>query len=187
MGGFAAGFVLNTTTVEVVGLCEVLTSDGVVCPARQSGIRAGDVIEKLNDMEINSIGDLNLALNQDYKSYCITVMRAEGEQSMQIEPAIDKATGQKKLGILVKDSVNGIGTVTFVDKKSKKFGSLGHPVTDSNKNMMQINGGTIYSCLIYGIKKGVRGNPGELKGTIESNYLTGVVTKNCACGIFGEL
>lgn len=187
LGGFTAGFVLNTTTVEVVGLCEVMTAEGVICPARQSGIRTGDVINKLNDCEINSISDLNRALNQEYKSYEITVMRADGEQNLPITPVIDKTSGQKKLGILVKDSVNGIGTITYVDKGAKKFGSLGHPVTDSNKNLLEINGGTIYSCMIYGVKKGVRGNPGELKGSIETTCLEGVITKNCTCGIYGEL
>lgn len=187
LGGFAAGFVLNTTTVEVVGLCEVLTDEGVICPARMAGIRAGDVIDKLNDCEINSITDLNQALNREYKSFCVTIIRPDGEVCLDVVPVTEKATGQKKLGLLVKDSVNGIGTVTYVDKTAKKFGSLGHPVTDCNKNVMEINGGSIYSCMIYGVKKGVRGNPGELKGTIESNYMTGKVTKNCVCGIYGDI
>lgn len=187
LGGFAAGFVLNTTTVEVVGLCEVLTEDGVICPARSAGIRSGDVIDKLNDREIDSIGDLNNALNEEYKNYYVTVVRADGEHELSIVPAIDKVSGHKKLGILVKDSVNGIGTVTYVDRTSKKFGSLGHPVANNNKTIMEINGGSIYGCMIYGVKKGVRGNPGELKGTIENSYLTGRVAKNCNCGIFGDV
>lgn len=187
IGGFPAGFLLNTTTVEVVGICDILTADGVVSPARQSGIKSGDIIDKINEREINSASDLNDAIESPYKSYMMTVIRGEEIFQVSIEPVIERATGQKKLGMLVKDSLNGIGTVTYVDQAGGKFGSLGHPVTDNNQNLIGINGGSIYDCVIYGIKKGMRGNPGELKGTIENNYMVGVVSKNCECGIFGNI
>lgn len=187
LGGFAAGFVLNTKTVEVVGLCDVLSDEGICCPARDSGIKTGDVIEKINDMEIDATGDLNEALRRPYKNYTATILRNGESITLNINPVTDKASGQKRLGMLVKDSVNGIGTVTFVDKTSNVIASLGHPVTDSLKNIMEINGGTIYTCAIYGVKKGLRGNPGELKGSIESNYMIGAATKNCSCGVFGEV
>lgn len=187
LGGFAAGFVLNTTTVEVVGLCDVLSADGIGSPARESGIKAGDIIEKVNDVEIDSTSDLNKVLAQPYKNYTVTIQRGGELMNLPVNPVTDKASGQKKLGMLVKDSVNGIGTVTFVDKTKNVIASLGHPVTDSAKNIMEINGGSIYSCAIYGVKRGMRGNPGELKGSIESNYMIGAVNKNCSCGIFGEV
>ncbi len=187
LGGFAAGFVLNTTTVEVVGLCDVLSEDGVSSPARNCGIKAGDIIEKINDMEIDATSDLNEALNQPYKSYAVTISRGGEQLTLNATPVTDLATGQKKLGLLVKDSVNGIGTVTFVDKTSNVIASLGHPVTDSSKNVMQINGGTIYTCAIYGVKKGLRGNPGELKGSIESKYMIGSASINCSCGVYGKV
>lgn len=178
---------LNTTTVEVVGLCDVLSADGIGSPARESGIKAGDIIEKVNDVEIDSTSDLNKALAQPYKNYTVTIQRGGELMNLPVNPVTDKASGQKKLGMLVKDSVNGIGTVTFVDKTKNVIASLGHPVTDSAKNIMEINGGSIYSCAIYGVKRGMRGNPGELKGSIESNYMIGAANKNCSCGIFGEV
>lgn len=186
LGGFAAGFVLNTTTVEVVGLCDVLSDEGISCPARDSGIKAGDVIERINDVEIDATSDLNEALSRPYKNYSVTFTRGDQQLTVNIDPVKDKISGQKRLGMLVKDSVNGIGTVTFIDKTSNVIASLGHPVTDSSKCVMDINGGTIYTCAIYGVKKGRRGTPGELKGSIESNYLIGAATKNCTCGIFGK-
>ncbi len=187
LGGFAAGFVLNTTTVEVVGICDVMTEDGIESPARDCGIKTGDIIEKVNGYEINSVSDLNAALCIPSKNCTIQIERGGQSIDMNINPALDKISGQKKLGLLVKDSVNGIGTVTYIDKTNGTFASLGHPVADQSKKIMQINGGSIYTCAIYDVKKGLRGNPGELKGSIESDYMIGKASKNCECGIFGEI
>ncbi len=187
IGGFTAGFVLNTTTVEVVGLCEVLTDNGMDCPARTYGIKSGDVIDKVNDRVIRSSGDLTAALNEDYKKYIVTVIRDGKAESFEVSPAVDKVTRKKRLGLLVKDSVNGIGTVTYIDKTNNKFGSLGHPVNDAQGKIIDINGGSIYGCIIYGVKQGMRGNPGELKGSFENNNMMGKVCKNCNCGIFGDI
>lgn len=187
LGGFPAGFVLNTTTVEVVGLCEVMTEDGMTCPARNSGIKAGDVIKKINDKDIKSSSDLTLAIADDYKQYTV-IFESEGEtKTAKISPAIDKSSGKKRLGLLVKDSVNGIGTVTYVDAKSRKFGSLGHPVTAQDGALIEINGGSIYGCAVYDVKRGLRGNPGELKGAFDNFNMIGKASKNCNCGIFGEI
>ena len=187
LGGFAAGFVLNTTTVEVVGFCDVLSDGGMVSPARNCGIKSGDVIEKINDYEINATEDLAKALENPYKNYEVTITRGGETLQYDVTPVTDRASGKKKLGLLVKDSVNGIGTVTFIDKTKNVIAALGHPVTDTSKNIMEINGGTIYTCAVYGVKRGMRGNPGELKGSIESNYMIGASPKNCSCGIFGEV
>ena len=187
LGGFAAGFVLNTKTVEVVGLCDVLSESGVSSPARDCGIMAGDVIESINGAEVDEADDLNRALDEQCKYYEIVVRRGDETLTVRAVPVLDRASRSRKLGMLVKDSVNGIGTVTFVDKTRNMIASLGHPVTDRSKNIMQINGGAIYTCAIYGVKKGMRGNPGELKGSIESNYMIGAASQNGACGIFGRV
>ena len=128
LGGFAAGFVLNTTTVEVVGICDVLTDDGVISPARDCGIKTGDIIEKVNGIEINSVSDLNAALCIPSINCTIVIIRGGQNIDFTVKPALDKVSGQKKLGLLVKDSVNGIGTVTYIDKTNGTFASLGNPV-----------------------------------------------------------
>lgn len=187
LGGFAAGFVLNTTTVEVVGVCDVLSDEGMLSPARNCGIQTGDIIEKINDIEIDATEDLAKVLELPYKSYEVTISRGGEILTCDISPVTDKVSGKKRLGLLVKDSVNGIGTVTFIDKTKNVIASLGHPVTDSSQNIVEINGGGIYTCAIYGVRRGLRGNPGELKGSIESSYMIGSASKNCSCGIFGSV
>ena len=94
---------------------------------------------------------------------------------------------KKKLGLLVKDSINGIGTVTYIDKSNNTFGSLGHPVANEKGELIPINGGSLYSCSIYDVKRGLRGNPGELKGIFDNSEILGVIKANTKCGIFGNI
>jgi len=187
LGGFAAGFMLNTQTVEVIGVCDVLTDDGLCCPARDSGLSTGDIINKVNEIEVTSAEELNRLLNENFVCYKLTVSRGGEQRKVDVTPVKDKATGKKRFGLLVKDSLNGIGTVTYIDKNNDTFASLGHPVTDGSGNLIKINGGNIYGCLIYDVKKGLRGNPGELKGVFENNNMIGSVKINSQCGIYGSI
>lgn len=186
LGGFPAGFMLNTQTVEVVGVCDVLCDGGLKSPARDAGIRSGDVIDEVNGMEINSTEDLNEVLEEKYSSFTLTVIRDGEETSIGVTPVKEKSSGKTRLGLLVKDSISGVGTVTYVEK-SGAFGSLGHPVTNSDGKITAINGGCIYGCTIYGVKRGVRGTPGELKGAFDDTAIIGKVSVNSSGGISGTL
>lgn len=187
LGGFAAGFLLNTQTVEIIGVCEVLSEDGLVCPARESGLKTGDIISKVNDIEVTSAEQLNKLLNDNFTNYNLSVMHEGEQRTVNIKPVKEKSSGKKRFGLLVKDSLNGIGTVTYIDKTNNYFAALGHPVSDNSGNLIKINGGSVYGCLIYDVKKGLRGNPGELKGVFENNNMIGTVQLNCACGIYGNI
>lgn len=187
LGGFPAGFTLNTTTVEVIGICDVVTSVGMCSPARECGIKSGDIIDNINGIKVKSASDINKILSENFKKYSVMVFRDGESVVYDIEPAQDLSTGTKRLGILVKDSLNGVGTVTYIDKANNKFASLGHPVTDSKNKLIEINGGSVYKCLIYDIKKGLKGTPGELRGAFESGSVIGKVALNSPCGIYGDL
>ena len=187
LGGFPAGFVLNTVNVEVIGLCEVLTDGGICSPARDAGICTGDIIEKINGEEVNKTSDINDIISRNYKKYEITVKRGEENLTFEIQPVQELSSGSKRIGVLVKDSINGVGTVTYIDGESGKFASLGHPVTDTENKLIDINGGTLYGSIIYDVKRGVRGAPGELHGAFESGVIIGSAKLNCSCGVFGTL
>lgn len=187
LGGFAAGFMLNTQTVEIIGVCDVLTDDGLICPARESGLKSGDIISKVNDIDVTSADELNKLMNEDFSAYKLTILRDGESRLVDVTPVKDKSSGKKRFGLLVKDSINGIGTVTYIDKNNNTFASLGHPVTDNSGNLVKINGGNIYGCLIYDVKKGWRGNPGELKGVFENDNMLGNVLVNSNTGIYGSI
>lgn len=186
LGGFPAGFMLSTTRVEVVGLCEVITEDGICCPARDAGLKAGDVIEKINGETVTKSADINDIIAKDYKKFEITLKRNGESRKIPIRPVKERSSEGKRIGVLVKDSINGIGTVTYIDKPNNKFASLGHPITDTENSIIKINGGTVFNGIIYDVKKGVRGTPGELKGAFESSVI-GEAKINCPCGVFGTL
>ena len=157
LGGFPAGFTLNTKIVEVVGICDVMTADGAASPARNAGIRNGDIIESINGRKVECATDINKIIADEYKKYVVEIERGGEKIALDILPAKDFTTGSKRLGILVKDTISGIGTVTYIDKANNKFASLGHPVNDLKNNLIEINGGIVYNCLIYDIKRGVKG------------------------------
>lgn len=187
LGGFPAGFILETQSVEVVGISEVMSDEGARCPAREYGIAAGDVIEKVNGIEVTSAEQLNNLINEDFKSFELTVLRQGQSRNITVNPVRESATGTNKLGLLVRDSLNGIGTVTYIDRTQGKYGSLGHPVADQTGALTKIRGGRLFGCSIYNVKKGQRGNPGELKGIFSNAQNIGTVCLNATSGIYGEV
>lgn len=114
----------------------------------------------------------------------LTVLRGGEEENVSIKPARD-VNGNYKLGILIRDNISGIGTVTYITKDDLRFGSLGHAVVDSNSVPLKIADKKVYPCSVIGVVKGVRGKAGELKGLFvnENNFATAEkVTTN---GIYG--
>ena len=188
VGGMSAGFTLKTGGAQIIGMCEVVTEHGVSSPALNAGLRAGDIINKAEDIAINSITELNEIVNKSGgKSIKFTIERGEEEFTKEIQPVKDKITERYKIGVLIRDSVSGIGTVTYIDKESGRFGSLGHAVTGENSKQMQISSGEVYACSIVGVNKGIRGKAGELKGMFLNDKCFGNAEKLCNCGIFGQI
>ncbi len=188
VGGQSAGFTLKSGEVQVVGICEVISEFGAESPAYKAGIRAGDYIVKVGGMHIKSVEELNEIVEKGNKDALEFEIRRKGETfTKKIQPIKDKITERHKIGVLVRDCVSGIGTITYIDKENGKFGALGHSVSNENKQEMQISGGTVYSCSIVGICKGVRGRAGELRGMFLNDKPFGEAQKLCNCGIFGEV
>ncbi len=188
VGGMSAGFTLKTGGAQIIGISEILTENGTRSPAMQAGLRAGDVIYKAAGIKVESITDLNEIVNKSKgKTLTLEIGRGEERFSVDLQPAREKATGKYKVGVLIRDSVSGIGTVTYIDKKSKRFGSLGHPVCNESRSEMQLSDGIVYECSIVGVNKGVRGKAGELKGLFLNDKQLGSAEKLCNCGIFGQV
>ena len=114
-------------------------------------------------------------------------VRRNGEIcDMSISPALDSITNTYKLGLWVKEDAVGIGTLSFVNATTKRFGSLGHSINDSETNeIIDVSGGNIYESKILGIKKGKSGKAGELMGTFSREHVIGSVDKNCEFGVYG--
>jgi len=86
----------------------------------------------------------------------------------------------------VKNITSGVGTVTYIDKNTGMFGALGHGISDiDGMNLLDVESGTAYKAVILSVKKGQKGNPGELKGAIRESNIFGEVIKNTKFGVFG--
>ena len=105
---------------------------------------------------------------------------------MPIRAVKDSVSNKYKIGILVRESVSGIGTVTYIDKNGR-FGALGHAVVGENNQEMEISNGMVYECNIVGVSKGIRGKAGELRGMFLNDKRLGNAEKLCECGIFGQI
>ena len=188
-GGQPVGVKLNTKGVLVVALSDIQGNDGVLkSPAAVAGVQIGDSILKINDNTINSSEELAKYVNySEGKEMSFLIDRKGIESKKKVLPIISTKDNKYKIGLWVRDSTAGVGTLTFYDENSGAFGALGHPITDLDTGTtLAINKGEIVSSSIINIKKGVRGNPGELKGIfVDEDTILGNISKNTECGIFG--
>ena len=187
VGGMSAGFTLKSGNAQVIGFCEVITDSGVGSPALHCGLSTGDCIYKVNGIRIGSAVDLNKRVNESKgKKISLDVVRGDEHIDVSVVPVKEKTSGNYKIGVLVRDSISGIGTVTYIQKDGS-FGALGHAVVGENKEGMELCGGTVYECSIIGVSKGVRGKAGELRGMFLNDKTFGIAEKTNACGIFGKV
>lgn len=185
LGGMPAGFTLSMGGAQIVGMCEVLTEGGVVCPAKKAELAVGDIICSLNGMKISSAADIDKALAAAGEKTEIAYERDGKNMRATISPATDIASGRRKLGVLIRDSISGIGTVTYIQKETLRFGSLGHAVANENGELFGANNGNIFRCSIVGVVRGERGRAGELKGLFLNDSRVATADKNCDTGIYG--
>ena len=183
LGGMPAGFTLFTKGAHIVGLCDVITEDGLKSPAKDCEIKVGDVIIAINNYEINNAKDIENAI-KDQKQKNIYLNRDGKILVEKIVPAKD-INGTVKLGVFVKDTVSGIGTITYI--KGNRFASLGHPVADENGKILSVSGGELYNCNISGLLKGKRGKAGELHGVFFTNKKIAEIDKNDKSGVYGTI
>lgn len=188
IGGMTAGFTLSAGGAQVLGFCEVLTEKGKFSPAASAGIRAGDLIIGANGIKAETIGELNeiIAKNGANPLKC-KILRGEEEVEIVVNPVRDKGSDRYKIGVLIRDGISGIGTVTYIEKESGRFGALGHSVAGGENKKLSLTNGEVYTCNVIGVTKGVRGKAGELRGMFLAEKSLGSAEKLCKCGIYGKI
>lgn len=187
-GGQSIGVALRTQGALVVGTSDILTADGQsVNPAQEAGISPGDVIRTVNGKEIQDAEDLSDAVNSLSGSVTLGVLKDGVLREVVVTPRADAQDGKLRLGLWVRDSTVGVGTLTFYDPQSNMFAALGHAITDiDTKARLSVSSGEIMQSRIIDIKQGLRGEPGELKGSFSSSETLGSIEKNTDFGIFGK-
>ena len=183
LGGEIYGFDMFTNGVTVIGLCDVITETKCYSPAKDAGIKPGDVILKINHTDVNSESEINDLLTD--KLTVVDVEREDKDLSFILYPAMD-ISGEYKLGVFVRNNISGIGTVTYVDSNGN-FGALGHEIVNEKNQITDIVGGKVYPCGVTSIIKGKKGCPGEIQGFLKRNSLLGDIYNANECGIYGKI
>lgn len=187
-GGETFGVQLQTEGVLVVGTAPVDCAGADVSPAEKAGIRAGDILSKIDGKDVNTVRSVVERLsNSKGKALTIEYVRSGKHKSTELTPLRSEAEDEWKAGVWIRDSTAGIGTVTFYCPETGGFSGLGHGICDSDTGvLMPLLRANVTEVAISGIQKGKKGAPGELKGYFSSAKIGGLVG-NTLCGVFGVL
>ena len=186
-GGQALGIAMRTAGVLVVGLSE--TADGV-CPARDCGLMAGDVITRVNDTGVTTAQQLTDLVNAAGAAPLAIAYTREGQShTATLTPHQDASTGAVRIGAWVRDSTAGVGTLSFYDPDTGHYAALGHAITDGDTgSVLTVSEGQVLKASIVAVQKGKSGAPGELKGSFLREAETiGNIRRNSILGIYGTL
>lgn len=189
-GGKPLGIKINTDGALVIALSDIeVDGDKVQSPAAAAGIAVGDSIMKINGEKVTRAEDISKYVGRAKGEKIEIVVKRKGEDmKFVVNPIISKSDENYKIGLWVRDSVAGVGTLTFYHKESGMFGALGHPITDvDTATIMSVGKGEIIDSNIVSIRKGAKGNPGELRGIFtDGNEVIGNIKVNCISGVFGS-
>lgn len=187
--GSIAGVKLYTSGILVVGMSEIEGIDNKKHkPYANCGIEEGDTIIEVDDEKISTTQDLITTVNKSNgKDLSIKYVHDNETAVCSIRP-VQTSKSEYKLGLWVRDSAAGVGTVTFYDQTTKSFGALGHGITDiDTEELINIETGEFVTTKILNISKGEEGSPGKIQGTIENQKNIGTISKNTKFGIYGTV
>lgn len=189
LGGMPVGIYMETDGVMVLNTEKIEGIDGIEHDPAAEAVQTGDYITAVNHHEISGKADLLEAVDEiDGSDVVLTLRRGENTMDIEIRP-VEYEPGSYRLGIWVRDNVQGLGTITFLTGQSR-FGALGHGISDTDTNMlMAIDSGRVYRTSIQDITKGYSGSPGTMEGIIVyNNYnVLGTIDKNTEAGIYGTI
>lgn len=186
--GSAVGIKIYADGLLVVNISKVKTEDGKsVSPAEAAGIKTGDRIIKANGRSLNISEDLSRVVNESEGNVELEVMRDDNLINIAVSPVLDADQNSRKIGIWVRDSTAGVGTLTFYDPQTSSFATLGHGITDVDTgDIIFPKSGTITDCEITYATKSTSGSPGELSGAF-GNVCVGNILMNSQLGVYGKI
>ena len=190
VGGDTVGIRLYSKGVLVIGESPVQGMDGIYYePYKNSSIKKGAKILKINNEKVETILELveTVANIEDNKKAIVQYEQDGQIHEEEMNPITCFDDGRKKLGLWVRDGAMGVGTLTFYDKQTGKIGALGHGISDMDlKELIDVDEGFLNLANIISVKKGLKNEPGEIRGMLNERVEIGKITLNNECGIYGE-
>ena len=178
--GEVVGLALSEGTVTVAAFHEVYGS-----AAREAGLQIGDEIVSLDGHRVDSAQDLYDALKRSGGTVELCLRRSGRDRQIRICPTAT-ADGPR-LGVYIREGIAGVGTVTWFDPQTMRFGALGHGINGGSGAPVPLKTGKVYRASVISVKAGRIGEPGQLRGGVDSTKVLGSLTANTAQGVFGEV
>lgn len=192
-GGQTIGVKVKSAGVLIVGFHQVTVADDTkISPGKQAQLQSGDLITAIDGQQIKEIADISPLVEEAGKrdrTLKLTILRKDKQLDMTIKPAYDQIDKVYRLGIYIRDSAAGVGTLTFYAPKHRVYGALGHMITDMDtQTPIKVGGGEIVYSKVTSITKSEHGTPGEKRAhfTKDSKVL-GSIESNTPFGIFGKM
>ena len=174
------GIKVNSNGVLVVGLYEIDNK----YPAKDSGIKIGDLIISINDKQITSVEELVDEISNNKDTIKLGYIR--NDKLMYSNIKLYKENNSYKTGLYVKDSITGIGTLTYIDPNTKIFGALGHEISEKNTGkIIEVKDGSIFESVVTSIDSSSKGIPGSKNARFNFDNIKGIINENTNKGVFG--
>lgn len=179
-GGQVVGLELRNNSVSIAAFDDALGS-----AAREAGLQIGDEILQIDGKTVDDAADVRQALTNSDGQVRLRILRKEKEHQLSVTPQITAAG--PRLGVYLRQGITGIGTVTWYDPKTGRFGTLGHGVNKADGDLAELSEGTVYEANVVSVKRGKSGEPGQLRGGVDVERPLGIVQKNTPQGVFGKV
>ena len=183
-GGDNIGIELDSAGIIIVGTYDI----GDKSPAKDANLKAGDKIISINNTNVSSIKEMLdvISNSSNQEKVEIGYVRGTVKNSTTLNLVMDD-NDVYKTGLYVKDSINGVGTLTFIDPNTNIYGALGHEIIEKTTGQkLEIKDGKIYASSVTGITPSNEGDPGEKNARYDTNDVFGNITENSTAGIFGN-
>ena len=179
-GGQVIGLELQDSTVTIAAFDDTCGSR-----ARDCGLSIGDEVIRINGQSVQCVEDVRSFLNNSASAVSVTIRRSGEEKTFTVTPVATQ--DGPRLGVYLRQGIAGIGTITYLEPDTGRFGTLGHGVSNSSGKLLCMRDGCVYSTQVLSIKKGKCGQPGQLRGNSEALLPIGTLHKNTPQGVFGMM
>ena len=181
LGGENIGIKIQNKGIIIIGFYKLNNQDN------NNELKVGDIIKRVNNKEVSTIKELITEIENNVRDNKVNISYLRNNKEYDTILNLIKENNTYKTGLYVKDTIKGIGTMTYIDPETKIYGSLGHEIIESNSNAkIEVKDGYIFESSIIDIDKSYDGKPGEKNAKFNSNNIFGTINKNTVYGIFGK-